>query len=279
MLRHRTVNAMYDYYESSHDQTNVPSAWETTNNRCLPHFHAGIELVYVLSGAFTGAINGQRVSVSAGEMLVNGCYTVHGYDDVNCHSIVAIIPLDAVPSLSDALSEKRFRDILIHDDVSRTLLRLMRMMIEFTGNPTMQRGVGLALLGYLIQNIGLTEFGDPGVSSFLRDVLTYLAAHFRENLTMEQLSTRFGYSSHRFASLFREGIGYTLPKYVNGLRTRYAARQLLTTSKTVSEIAAESGFSSPRILDQAFREEFGMSPAEYVKKRGKQKAVAAEELV
>lgn len=267
---------MYDYYESIHDQTNVPSAWETTNNHCLPHFHAGIELVYVLSGSFTGVINGQPVSVSTGEMLVNGCYTVHGYDDVNCRSIVALIPLDAVPSLRDALTGKRFRDLLIHDDVSRTLLRLMRMLIEFAGNPTMQRGVSLALLGYLIQNLGLVEFGDPGVSSFLRDVLTYLAVHFREPLTVEQLSTRFGYSSQRFHSLFREGTGYTLPKYLNGLRTRYAARQLLTTSKTVSEIAAESGFASPRTLDQAFKEEFEMSPAEYVKKRGRKNAVGEE---
>ena len=254
----------YDYYESASDLSDIPRAWDTPNNKCVPHFHEGIELVYALEGSFTGTVNNQPVQVNAGEMLVNSCYVVHSYDDVPCKSIIALIPLNAVPSLSDKLTEKHFRDIIINDAENKPLLRLMRMLQEFDGNILMKRGVSYAILGYLIEELGLAEFGDPGISSFLKDVLTYLSQHFREKLSIEQLATRFGYSTQRFNNLFREGIGYTLPKYVAILRTRHAARLLMTTRKNVSEIAIECGFATAKLLDQSFREVFMMSPAEYV---------------
>ena len=111
----------------------------------------------------------------------------------------------------------------------------------------------------------MADFGDPGISGFLKDVLAYLSQHFREQMSVEQLATRFGYSTQRFTSLFREAIGYTLPKYVAILRTRHAARLLMTTGKSVGETAIECGFANVRLLDQSFREVFGMSPAEYVR--------------
>ena len=258
----------YDYYESASDLSDIPRAWDTQNNKCLPHFHEGIELVYALEGSFTGAVNNQPVRVNAGEMLINGCYAVHNYDDVPCKSIIAIIPLNAVPSLSTVLTEKHFRDVIITDSESQPLLRLMRMLEEFDDNVLMKRGISYAILGYLMEEVGLAEFGSPGITSFLKDVLTYLAQHFRETLSVEQLATRFGYSTQRFNNLFREGIGYTLPKYVNTLRIRHAARLMMTTTKTMAEITAECGFSSPRIMDQIFREEFGTSPADYIKTHG-----------
>lgn len=255
----------YDYYESASDLSDVPRAWDTQNNKCLPHFHEGIELVYALDGSFTGTVNNQPFQVNAGEMLVNGCYAVHSYDDVPCNSIIALIPLNAVPSLSAVLTEKHFRDIIIKDAETKPLLRLMRLLDEFDGNAVMKRGVSVAILGYLIEELGLADFGDPGITSFLKDVLTYLSQHFREPISAEQLATRFGYSTQRFTNLFREGIGYTLPKYVSTLRIRHAARLMMTTSKSMVEIASECGFANPRIMDQVFREEFGVSPADYIK--------------
>ena len=255
----------YEYYESASDLSNVPRAWRTENCRCLPHFHEGIELAYSLEGSFNATANNQTVSVKPGEMLVHGCYTVHSYEDMPCNALLAVIPLDAVPSLSATLTEKHFRDILIKDAPEKPLLRLMNMLIEFDDNLLMKRGISFAILGYLMEEIGMIEFGDPGVSSFLKDVLTYLSQHFKEPLTVEQLAMRFGYSTQRFTSLFREGIGYTLAKYVSILRARHVARLLMTTNKSITEISGECGFANPRIMDQTFREEFGMSPAEYVK--------------
>lgn len=255
----------YDYYESASDLSDNPRAWDTQNNKCLPHFHEGIELVYALDGSFTGAVNNHPFRVNTGEMLVNGCYAVHSYDDVPCKSIIALIPLNAVPSLSATLTEKHFRDIIIKDAESKPLLRLLRMLEEFEDNILMKRGISFTILGYLMEEIGLADFGDPGITSFLKDVLTYLSQHFREHLSVEQLATRFGYSTQRFTNLFRESIGYTLPKYISILRIRYAARLMMTTAKSMTEIAMECGFATPRIMDQTFREEFGTSPADYIK--------------
>ena len=41
---------MQSYYESVRDNMRMPLTWYDRRNCCPPHFHAGIELVYVLEG-------------------------------------------------------------------------------------------------------------------------------------------------------------------------------------------------------------------------------------
>ena len=47
---------MQSYYESNRDNMRLPLTWYDRRNNCLPHFHAGIELVYVLEGGFDAIV-------------------------------------------------------------------------------------------------------------------------------------------------------------------------------------------------------------------------------
>ncbi len=75
---------MQSYYESVRDNMRMPLTWYDRRNCCPPHFHAGIELVYVLEGSFEAAINGRGMTVRAGELLVTNCYSVHAYSAESC---------------------------------------------------------------------------------------------------------------------------------------------------------------------------------------------------
>ena len=91
--------AIISFYESERDSMTQPRAWYARNDNCLPHFHAGIELSYVLEGELTAVVDGRTHSVHAGQLLANNCYSVHAYSSEECCSIVAIIPLGVVPSI------------------------------------------------------------------------------------------------------------------------------------------------------------------------------------
>ena len=256
---------MLETYEWQKDNMQLPQTWHSRNCRCMPHFHAGIELVYVFEGSFTGIIDGKPLEIKENQMLINSCYAVHAYEESNLRAIITVIPMNAVPTLKKKLTSSRFSANVIDDDADRTLSKFMLMLKTFSENKTMQHGLSIALLGYLIERVGLRDVDTSDHSNLLCRILMYLNENFKEPLTVETLSEYFGYSRSRFSHLFKANLGYSLPRYLNTLRIRYAAELLLSTDMTVTQIALESGFNNTHTFYTAFRSVFNQTPAEFLK--------------
>ena len=267
--------AMLETYEWQMDNMQVPQTWHSRNCWCMPHFHAGIELVYVFEGSFTGIINGKPLEVKENQMLINSCYAVHAYEESNLRAIITVIPMNIVPTLKKKLTSSRFVSNVVDDDEERTLSKFMLMLKTFSENKTMQHGLSIALLGYLIDRVGLQEVDASDHSNLLCRILMYLNENFKEPLTVETLSEYFGYSRSRFSHLFKANLGYSLPRYLNTLRIRYAAELLLSTDMTVTQIALESGFNNTHTFYTAFRSVFNQTPAEFL--RSQNQANSADE--
>lgn len=253
----------------------LPLTWYDRVISCLPHFHAGIELVYVLEGAFTATINGQSLSVSSGEMLVNNCYSVHAYSAENCYAIITVIPLSVVPSIQKRITSNRFRTNLIQDDERRSLDFFMRMLADNPENEILQKGVSYALLGYLTGRISLEPVSSSDQADVICRILNYLNDHFSQRLTVEQVAAQFGYSRSRFSHLFKSTIGYSLPQYLNMLRCQSVSESLLTTDTPVVDLAVSAGFNNAHTFYSAFKAYYHMTPREYVRMhKGGQRVLA-----
>lgn len=256
---------MHSYYESNRDNMRLPLTWYDRIISCLPHFHAGIELVYVLDGAFTATVNGQSIHVSAGEMLMNNCYSVHAYSAENCHAVITVIPLSVVPSIQKKITSNRFRTNLIRDDEQGTLGFFMRMLADNPENEILQKGVSYALIGYLIGHIPLDPVGSSDQADVICRILNYLNDHFSKRLTVDQVAAHFGYSRSRFSHLFKSTIGYSLPQYLNLLRCQHISEALLTTDTPAVELAISAGFNNAHTFYSAFKSYYHMTPREYVR--------------
>lgn len=256
---------MQSYYESIRDSMRLPYTWYDRRNRCLPHFHAGIELVYVLEGHFDATINGQPFSIHPGEMLVNNCYSVHAYTADDCFSIVTIIPLGVVPSIQKLLTSNRFRTHLIADDERHSLEFFMRTLADNPENEILQKGVSYSLLGYLAGRIPLDPVGSSDQADVLCQILNFLNDNFTQRLTVDQVAARFGYSRSRFSHLFKSTVGYSLPQYLNMLRCRHVCESMLSTDVPVVELAIGAGFNNTHTFYSAFKAYYHMTPREYVR--------------
>lgn len=264
---------MQSYYESNRDSMRLPLTWYDRRISCLPHFHAGIELVFVLEGSFTATINGQSFMIRSGEMLVNNCYSVHAYDASGCHAIITVIPLSVVPSIQKRMTSNRFRSHLIQDDAQGTLEFFMRMLADNPQNDILLKGVSYALLGYLTGKIPLDPVSSSDQADVICRILNYLDDNFSQRLTVEQVAARFGYSRSRFSHLFKSTIGYSLPQYLNMLRCRSVSEALLTTETPVVDLAVNAGFNNAHTFYSAFKAYYHMTPREYVRM---QKGVATD---
>jgi len=97
----------------------------------------------------------------------------------------------------------------------------------------------------------------------IQKTLDYMEEHYEEALTIEQLSSIAHLSRFYYQRLFYRLTGYTVSEYLRSVRLKMAAGLLKADNGKIMDIAMQCGFSSHSTLTRAFRQCYGMSPAEY----------------
>lgn len=258
---------MQGFYENHRDDMAHARAWYARDDHFIPHFHNSVEIVYVLEGELRATLNGVTHIVPENMMLINSSYTVHSYETpVSSYSIIAIIPMAEVPSVRRLLSNQSFASCLCPDDEQGTLRALMRLMVACQGgHPLSLKGLSYAVLGQLIERVGLVKTRAGSQAVFVRDVLDYLERRYAEPLSLGSVARHFGYSANRFSHIFSARLGLTLTDYIGVVRCRHAAQLLRETDMAVSEVAMAAGFESLRTFYRTFKKQYNMTPSTYAK--------------
>ena len=81
--------------------------------------------------------------------------------------------------------------------------------------------------------------------------------------TVENLARKVGLSRTRFAARFRQFIGNSPIAYLKKWRLKLGAEMLLSSQKSISEIAASVGYGSESAFNRAFKLEYHTPPALY----------------
>ena len=97
----------------------------------------------------------------------------------------------------------------------------------------------------------------------VRRSLRFMQEHVTYDVEMESLAREVGLSRAHFFKLFKRQMGVTPNIYLNTLRSEQAIDDLLTTPKTVTDIAYDLGFSSQASFTRFFSSNVGISPSEY----------------
>ncbi len=105
------------------------------------------------------------------------------------------------------------------------------------------------------------------IQRFMTYIQEYVQHHLSEELSLTILSERMNYNPSYISRLFKQLSGRNLLEYINTTRMEYAANQLLTTTKSIQEIAKEAGITSAQYFATSFRKRYGQSPQEYRRTR------------
>ncbi len=99
--------------------------------------------------------------------------------------------------------------------------------------------------------------------SSISDITAYINQHYAEDLTNITLGKIFNYHPHYINALFKRYTGKTLHQYLLQCRIEAAITLLTTTSLSVSEIAAKTGWHYASHFSDAFKKATGYSPNHY----------------
>jgi len=114
-----------------------------------------------------------------------------------------------------------------------------------------------ALLSELVMN----QTPPPKLSGITQQMIAYIRAHCTEPLDLQRLAILFSYSPNHITRRFRRETGMTPGQFLHLQRTEYAKNRMLYSDRSLTEIAAELGYSDQSHFTKHFRKIAGIPPS------------------
>lgn len=96
-----------------------------------------------------------------------------------------------------------------------------------------------------------------------RTILSYLEENYQRRITLSDLSAETYFSTAYLSKYFKKQFGRNFSEVLLDMRLKHAALELINTEISITQIALDSGFSSPVAFTKYFRKAYGMTPSLY----------------
>ena len=115
---------------------------------------------------------------------------------------------------------------------------------------------------YWHSNLGFSETTIPDI---IKTAINFIGDNF-STITEEQVAKHCGITYNHFSYLFKQSIGKTFSEYILSLKLKEAEKLLISTSKSITDIALETGFSTASHFISKFKKTKGITPAQFRRK-------------
>ncbi|MDQ8184631.1 AraC family transcriptional regulator [Pelagicoccus sp. SDUM812002] len=122
--------------------------------------------------------------------------------------------------------------------------------------------------GDIVGNAGITrpkseDATTRATGTQVGEAVRYIGKHYKEPITNKELAATCNLSVRALERQFRVVYGHTPHDYIRRIRVRMSCTALVTSSKSIAEIASEFGFSDQSHFGKEFRRVTGETPKQY----------------
>ncbi len=94
----------------------------------------------------------------------------------------------------------------------------------------------------------------------LLQAIKYIDTHFKENITLDILARKIGYSRCYFSSIFKKCMGMSIWDYICIKRIEEALTLIKTSDKNITDIALDCGFNNAVNFNKLFKKYTNVTP-------------------
>jgi AraC-like DNA-binding protein/mannose-6-phosphate isomerase-like protein (cupin superfamily) len=250
------------------------------------HRHNYLEVMIVLSGSITHEINGERITLGEGDILILNKHTSHSIKraDTSDIGVNVIISDSFVESLLKELSETVFSELAEENSrpdgkgvylcfsakgnrqISNIVENLLFELIEYSADMQILRSTTSLLFNYLSRKSGKLL----RIASTLPDrdgvrraaILGYLRSSYRRATLTELAETMFlsvPYLSKIVVSLF----GKSFKELLLDERMKRAGEMIKNTDMPIGDIINSVGYENESYFHREFKKKNGVTPLVY----------------
>ncbi|KAA1186522.1 MULTISPECIES: AraC family transcriptional regulator [Paenibacillus] len=250
----------------------------------LAHWHNDLEIVYVFEGSIRMGINSETRILKAGDMAICSSGDIHYYDSKDSSSKIMMVifnpsligfpggwPLNV--RLTSPFMEKRIatreEEVRINNRLS---LILQELMDEYNQKLEYHEQVIIGLLhewsGLILRHVPLDKINPQKDKrritnmKIMQGVLEYLDVNYMHPITLADAARQANMSLFYFSRFFKSLSGMSYIAYLSNIRVNQAEQLLLTTDKSILDIALECGFTNIRTFNRVFKQIKQRTPSE-----------------
>lgn len=249
------------------------------------HRHFCIEIFAVKSGKLDFYLSGRKYTLEAGKFVIVNSNEIH--------SVHALTPNETIV-LQFSLNSREWDDAenrpirFSHENRQKDaeIFRLITEMYqlscdrktgyEFLLQSEFYRLQYFLRTDYLVREEGQKLYGEEQRMKRLDGITGYLREHYAEDISLEILASRFGYSPTYLSRMFRQYARINYKDYLRMIRFEHAVKDLQESELTIGEIALNHGFPNSKAFSTLFRKQYGMLPHEYQKTYCFRKSLGAQ---
>ena len=235
-------------YEWFSDETEYFRCSEMINVYVTPHFHGSWEFIFVAEGRLRALLDGEEYLAETGDILFIPGFVVHCIPEVEKNRCFSIVFSGNFRKTFDEEYGKVFEYLLKNRGektagVFRFIEACLRNFSAF--NVCEKHGFADMFLGMLAEIYPLKSEEKKPSERIIVNVLRYIDRHFAQNITVQNVAEKFGYSKNYLSHLFNKYTGMGFCDYLSRARIVAAMKRLEEDNeRNVTDVAMECGFNS-----------------------------------
>ena len=239
---------------------------------CEKRFHNHVEFGYITDGTLDVTIEDMVYTLKKGDLYIAFPNLIHAISNARAKGIVVI----ADPSFVDAYYQKLIyhcpeKPILRSEDLPEHICSLFYRLRDFSAKDN-DESMQLIINGYINIIVGeimlnLSTVPRNCESSLVQNIMMYVLNNYTEDTTLDMLSSALCYSKWYISTIISSTFGCNFRTLVNSYRVENAKNQLLSTNKTIAEIALECGFKNQSSFNRVFLTMVGITPSKFRQSR------------
>ena len=107
------------------------------------------------------------------------------------------------------------------------------------------------------------EDGDMRTAIIRAEIGSFIDAHYREDISMQDAAAALRYSDAYFCKLFKQCFKVNFSAYLNEYRVNRARQLMLDPRLNMKDIGAAVGYSDANYFTRVFKRLTGQTPSEY----------------
>ena len=229
------------------------------------HVHRNLELISVIRGAVRCTVNNVDYRLTAGDFGLCLPCDIHRYEpEENSEYWVIVFSEDFVHQFSKIISGKMGDGFLFKpSDIVKEYVDT-RLINNASPSIFTLKSCLYAVCEEYLSNINLIEKNQRELKAITL-ISDYIHENYTKKITLRDIAKKVGYDYNYTSRYFRRTFNMKFNDYVNICRLEHAIGLLDGTSKSVTDVAYESGFQSVRSFNDFFKKNIGISPQEYRK--------------
>lgn len=245
------------------------------------HWHSESELIRILSGSLTVKLEEEEIHLGKGDSLYIPSGMLHGGIPEDCSYECLVFDMTSI--LTQMHMGRQVLQPLIQDKISiqkyfPAACCQVKVCIDriFQAMESREEGFQLEVLGGFYCFLGEifkgkfyektredTDLHKKRVQQY-KDVLSYIADHYGEKITLEDMARCVHLNSRYFCRIFKELTLQSPMEYLNSYRIEAACEQLSYTDKSITEVAFDCGYRDAGYFVKVFKKIKGVTPSQYL---------------